>query len=577
MINKFLYFFNKNQKRTLLILFALMFISSILEMVGLGFIFSIVGALSPENMEKNFILDKLSNFIDLNNSKIFLNLLLVFFLFYIFKTIFLIFFYWFKSNFTYSYQENLSSKVFRQYLNQKFSYFFNRNSSELIRNILTEIDQFLVFLGSLLELILEVIVIIGIFCLLSFIDFYFTLLITTVFILLASLYFLAFRGRLNTWGQQRQIFMKKKIQFMQEGFDGLKIIKLLGRENFFYQKFKFHNVNLSKIATLTTFFQSVPRLLLEIVGIIFITLSLYTFYSSGKNLVEITQILSVYVAASFRILPSVNRIVSNLQFMKLSYPALKVLYKELNSFSKEEDIAHEKFQFKKNISINIQNFTYPNSQNFEISNVKIDIQKGQKIGIMGASGSGKSTIMEILTGVLELEKGDVLVDEKSVFKNIRGWQKLIGFVPQKIFILDESLRNNILFGLDNKKFTDNQILELIKKINLEKLLNRLPGGLDGNLGEEGLNLSGGEIQRIGMCRALIYDPEILFLDEATSALDNNTESQILDELKLFKEKTIISIAHRLNTLKYSDMIYYIENGKLLDQGNFEKFKLIEKR
>ena len=345
----------------------------------------------------------------------------------------------------------------------------------------------------------------------------------------------------------------------------------------FYQKFKFHNVNLSKIATLTTFFQSVPRLLLEIVGIIFITLSLYTFYSSGKNLVEITQILSVYVAASFRILPSVNRIVSNLQFMKLSYPALKVLYKELNSFSKEEDIAHEKFQFKKNISINIQNFTYPNSQNFEISNVKIDIQKGQKIGIMGASGSGKSTIMEILTGVLELEKGDVLVDEKSVFKNIRGWQKLIGFVPQKIFILDESLRNNILFGLDNKKFTDNQILELIKKINLEKLLNRLPGGLDGNLGEEGLNLSGGEIQRIGMCRALIYDPEILFLDEATSALDNNTESQILDELKMFKEKTIISIAHRLNTLKYSDMIYYIENGKLLDQGNFEKFKLIEKR
>ena len=196
---------------------------------------------------------------------------------------------------------------------------------------------------------------------------------------------------------------------------------------------------------------------------------------------------------------------------------------------------------------------------------------------MGASGSGKSTIMEILTGVLEIDKGDVLVDEKSIFKNIRGWQKLIGFVPQKIFILDESLRNNILFGLDNKKFTDDKILELIKKINLEKLLNRLPGGLDGNLGEEGLNLSGGEIQRIGMCRALIYDPEILFLDEATSALDNNTESQILEELKLFKEKTIISIAHRLNTLKYSDMIYYIENGKLIDQGNFEKFKLIEKR
>ena len=148
-----------------------------------------------------------------------------------------------------------------------------------------------------------------------------------------------------------------------------------------------------------------------------------------------------------------------------------------------------------------------------------------------------------------------------------------GLVPQKIFILDESLRNNILFGLDNKKYTDDQITTLIKKLSLEKLLKRLPNGLNGNLGEEGINLSGGEIQRIGLCRALIYDPEILFLDEATSSLDVNTESQILDELKIFKEKTIISIAHRINTLKNCDKIYCFDNGRVVDQGNFDKFKM----
>ena len=150
---------------------------------------------------------------------------------------------------------------------------------------------------------------------------------------------------------------------------------------------------------------------------------------------------------------------------------------------------------------------------------------------------------------------------------------MIGFVPQKIFILDESLRNNILFGLDNKKYNDDKILSLIKKLSLEKLLKRLPKGLDGNLGEEGINLSGGEIQRIGLCRALIYNPDVLFLDEATSSLDVDTESQILDELEIFKNKTIISIAHRINTLKNCDKIYRFDNGKVVDQGDFDKFRM----
>ena len=228
---------------------------------------------------------------------------------------------------------------------------------------------------------------------------------------------------------------------------------------------------------------------------------------------------------------------------------------------------------KKKISVDIKKFKYPDSKNFEISNVELNILKGQKIGIIGPSASGKSTIIEILTGISDKPLGSVTVDEKSIYSNIKGWQKLIGFVPQKIFILDESLRNNILFGLDKKEYNDEKILSLIKKLSLEKLLKRLPKGLDGNLGEEGINLSGGEIQRIGLCRALIYNPDVLFLDEATSSLDVDTESQILDELEIFKNKTIISIAHRINTLKNCDKIYRFDNGKIVDQGNFEKFRL----
>ena len=573
MIKKFLYFFDKYQKNFLLILFVFMLISTILEIVGLGFIFTIIGTLNPTNVKTNLFVNKLGAFFELNNTEIFLYLLLFFLLFYIIKVTFISFYNWFEGNFLYSYKENLSSKLFREYLNQDFNYFYNRNSAEFIRNLILEADNFVLYLISILKLTLEVVIVIGIFCFLSYINFYFTILITIVFLFFSTLYFFLFKEKLNTWGIQRQSNMKKIIQFMQEGFDGVKVIKLLGREKFFFNKYKFHNVNLSKIGIKIHFFNNVPRLLFELLGILLITFSLYILYSSERSLMEIVQIVSIYAAASFRILPSVNKIVTSLQHLKLTYPALNVLYHELNNFKKEHQTSDEKFFFDKNISVNIKKFKYPDSNNFEISDVKLNILKGEKIGIIGASGSGKSTLTEILTGISKPTEGNIVVDGKSIFSNIKGWQKLIGFVPQKIFILDESLRNNILFGLDNKKYKDDQIISMIKKFNLEILLKRLPGGLDGNLGEEGVNLSGGEIQRIGLCRALIHDPEILFLDEATSSLDVNTESQILDELKVFKEKTIISIAHRINTLKNCDKIYCLDNGKVVDEGSFDKFKM----
>ena len=547
--------------------------STILEMVGLGFIFSIVGVLNPDTIQSNLFINKLKFFFSLKTNEIISYLLIIFLFFYLLKIIFLTFYNWFESKFLYSYKEYLSSKVFKEYLNQNFSYFYNRNTSELIRNLMTEVDQFSLYLNSILKLILETIVVIGIFCILAYVNFYFTILISIVFLFFSSIYFFLVKEKLNIWGKQRQTNQQKRLQFMKEGFDGIKIIKLLGREDFFFSKYKTYNVHLSKIAMKAHILQGIPRLLFELVGISFITFALLILYYSGSSLVEITQILSLYVAASFRILPSVNRIVTSLQFMKLSYPAMDVLHNELKNFKKSDNIISEKFSFSKDIFIDIKSFKYPTSNNFEISNVKINILKGQKIGIIGPSASGKSTIVEILTGISDKPLGNITVDGKSIYSNIKGWQKLIGFVPQKIFILDESLRNNILFGLDKNKFQDSKIISMIKKLSLEKLLKRLPGGLDGSLGEEGINLSGGEIQRIGLCRALIYDPEVLFLDEATSSLDIETESQILDELEAFDKKTIISIAHRINTLKNCNKIYRFDNGSVVDEGNFDRFKL----
>ena len=573
MIKKFLYFFNKYQKKSLLILLGLMFIATVLEIVGLGLIFSIVGALSSSNAASSLFTDKLSVFFELGKTEIFSFLLLIFLLFYIIKTIFLSFYNWFEGNFLYSYKENLSSKLFKDYLNQDLNFFYNRNSSEFIRNLITEADQFVACLVAFLLLTLEIVILIGIFCFLAYINVYFAFLVLVVLLFFSFLYFFLLKDKLSTWGRQRRSNIQKLIQFMQEGLGGIKIIKLLGREKFFFNKFKFHNVNLSKVSIITFFFQRLPRLLFELIGIILVIFSLFFLYYSGKTLMEITQILSIYIAASFRILPSVSKMTSSLQVIRYHYPVINALYDELKSFKIESPPSIEKFSFNKNISVDIKKFQYLNSKNFEISNVKINILKGQKIGIIGQTASGKSTVVEIIAGILEPSEGNVIVDEKSIFSNRNGWQRLVGFVPQKIFILDESLRNNILFGLDNKKYSDDKIISVIKKFSLERLLKRLPNGLDGNLGEEGINLSGGEIQRIGLCRSLIYDPEVLFLDEATSSLDVDTESQILNELKIFKEKTIISIAHRINTLKNCDKIYRFDNGRIIDEGTFDKFKV----
>ena len=325
MINKFLYYFDQFQKRSLVFLFCFMLISTILEMIGLGFIFSIVGALNSAEIKNNQLLDTLVDIFAINQSQIFLYLLIIFLIFYVVKIIFLSFYNWFESNFLYTFREKLSSKVFKKYLNQNFDFFYGRNSSEFIRNLMTEVDQLILYLISILRLLLEIIIVLGIFCLLAYVDYKFTLLITVTILLFSFLYFFLFKEKLNAWAIQRQFDMQKRIQFMQEGFDGIKIIKLLGREDFFFNKFKIHNVNLCRITARSYFFQGVPRLLFELIGIFIITFALFIFFNSEKSLNDIIQILTIYIAASFRVLPSASRIVTSLQNMKLTFPAVNVL------------------------------------------------------------------------------------------------------------------------------------------------------------------------------------------------------------------------------------------------------------
>ena len=571
--NKLFYFFDARQKKIGLILIICMLIASLLELIGLSLIFPIAGLfLNSSTTINNLIISKFIYFFDVPSNEIMPYVLSLFLIFYILKTFFLIWYTWFENKFLFSFQENLSSNLFKKYTKQNFNYFYNRNSAEFLRNVLHEVSQFSVYLMAMSKFLLEVVILFGIVSFLIYINWFLTLVVISIFFSVTFIYFSFFKEKLNNWGLLRQTADKRRIQFMQESFDGLKNIKVLSREDFFFNKFKKHNLDLYSLSSKVSFLQNLPRLIFELLTIFSVIVIFFILFKDKTHLAQIIQLLVVYVAASFKLMPSVNRILGSLQLMKFNWPSVNILFNEYQNF-KEEDKQNltKKIIFKKEILVDIKNFKHNKDSKFEVKNIKFTISKGQKIGLIGRSGAGKSSLVDILLGVFKPNEGDVKIDGTPIFSNLKGWQNLIGYVPQKIIILDDNLRNNILFGLSNETYKDTAICKLIEKMNLQSLLSRLPNGLDGTLDEKGINLSGGEIQRIGICRALIYDPQILFLDEATSSLDTFTESQILEEIKNFKDKTIVSIAHRINTLRNCHKIYHVENGTIVDSGDFNKF------
>jgi ATP-binding cassette subfamily B protein len=271
--------------------------------------------------------------------------------------------------------------------------------------------------------------------------------------------------------------------------------------------------------------------------------------------------LSIYTLSAFRVVPILARILSSTQNIRFTYPSFEKIFIENNYplLTKEEIV--KKFSFKKEIRIKIDKFFYHNKKNFFLKNILINIPKNAKIGIIGQSGSGKSTLVDIICGFRGLKEKNILVDGKPILSNLAGWHKIIGYIPQNIVILNQSLRENILFGSSKNNFPDKEIKKILKQVNLDRFLKKLPNGLSQIINEDGHNISGGEKQRIGIARALLNNPEIIILDEATSSLDSFTENKILSSIKNLK-KTIIIISHRVNTLNFCDKVYSIDNNTL---------------
>jgi ABC-type multidrug transport system fused ATPase/permease subunit len=443
-----------------------------------------------------------------------------------------------------------------------YSDHLEKNSSILVRNIQNEVSIFTNLAQIIIFLASEFSIIIGIFILLISLE---PIGAITTSLFLSSIIIIFYKiskKKVTIWGTQRQIYSGEIQQNLMQGLGGIKDIKLIGKEEYFLNEYHDLNKKISKITSKINTIEQMPRLVLELIAVTGLTCLIVIMVLLNKPVNEIIPVLGIFVGAAFRMIPSINKIMYASQKLLFSMPVIELLYNEFSYFKNinKQYNNNQKIDFNEEINLSSLTFKYNTSGNYVFNNISLKIKKGECIGIIGESGTGKSTLIDILLGLLTPISGHLSVDNKKINeKNIRSWQDIVGYVPQSIYLTDDTFRNNIALGLNYKEINENKINEVIKYAQLEDLIKSLPSGLDTKVGERGVRISGGQRQRIGIARALYRNTEILVFDEATSALDTNTEIEVMNAINNLKGyKTLIIVAHRFSTLSKCDKIFKLD-------------------
>ena len=469
---------------------------------------------------------------------------------------------------------SIGKRLVEGYLRQPYSWFLNRHSADLGKNILSEVGQVIAIgLKPLMEIIAKGILVIMLIILLILVDPKLALIVG--FTLLVAYYFIfsLVRKYLNRIGEERVKSNEKRFKVVTEAFGASKEVKLGGLERIYINLFS----GSAKIFALTTasafVINQIPRFILEAVAFgSILLLILYTMADTG-SFNKVIPILSLYVFTGYRLLPAAQQIYASFTSMSFAGPSLDKLHDDLKNLKKfNENTEKNILTLSKKIILKNINYSYPNSSRTALNDINLIIPANSKVGFVGTTGSGKTTTVDIILGLLEAQKGTLEVDDTIITnQNTRAWQRSIGYVPQQIYLSDDTVEANIAFGQEIKNINKEAVEKAAKIANLHNfVIEELPNKYQTTIGERGVRLSGGQRQRIGIARALYHNPQVLILDEATSALDNETEEAVMEAVNnIGKNITIILIAHRLNTVKNCDIIFKLEKGRIVDQGSFE--------
>lgn len=550
-----------------MVMLCLIVVGMVLETLGIGLVVPAVAFMTQADFVERYpaiapVLEKIGS---PSQSKIVVLGMLALVGFYAVKTAFLTFLAWWRSRFVFRIQAEVSFRLYQLYLGQPYIFHLGRNSAQLIRNCIGQVADFAHVILQSLYVITEAFVLTGIFCLFLAME-PGGAFAATIVIGLASwgLYFLT-RQHMLRWGVARQFHEGLRIQHLQQGLGGAKEVKLFGRELEFLKQYDLHNLGTAKVTERWATLQQIPRLWLELFGVTGLVAVVLVMMARGEPSVALLPVLGLFAAAAFRIIPSINRILIAIQSMRYNFPAVNNIYSELSVLNMQHRPGNGKpLRFSDSLRLEEIVFRYPSGESDVLCSVSLSISRGESVGFIGPSGAGKSTLVDILLGLITPCSGRVLVDRIDIQTNIRGWQDKIGYVPQAIYLTDDTLRRNVAFGIPNEQIDESAVWIALRAAQLEQFLNDLPQGLDTIMGERGIRLSGGQRQRIGIARALYHDPPVLVLDEATSSLDSVTERGFMAAVhELQGVKTIIIVSHRMSTVEHCDSLHRFECGRVI--------------
>lgn len=571
--------FDRKQKWQLVGLGIMIFIGGLLETLGVSAMIPVVQALLAPDELMGYIdrIPAVKNLCDALSittvKQVTMALLYGMMAIYVIKNLYILLLTYMQNTFITKNRNRMISRVMAEFLNRPYEKYLGADIPTVFRITDSDIPQTFSLILAMLQLASEVVVSCLIFVVLLLNDPGMTLFIIAVFGLLTLFIVKVFKPRLNRIGARNQAIQSRIAKWRIQATYGLKDVKVLNREEFYVRNYYETGKVGAEVARNYAVLNNMPRLLIETVFIVSVLGFLVVYINGGGDITAMVTTISAFAIAAVRVLPSVNRINTYITEIAYTQPSLDFVYDNLQEGMKTDAMLAErraysqveKLKLDHQIELDHISFHYPDSDKNIFEDAHMIVPKGKSVGIIGTSGAGKSTIVDILLGLLHAQTGTITCDGVDIFKNYESWLAQIGYIPQSIYLIDESIRDNIAFGIDADKIDEKRIWEVLEEAQLKEFVEELPEGLDTTIGDRGVRLSGGQRQRIGIARALYNDPEILVFDEATSALDNDTEAAVMEAVNSFHgRKTMIIIAHRLNTIEKCDMIYKVENMKLVE-------------
>lgn len=577
-LKKIFYILPKGDSIKLVILLSLMLVAAGLEVAGIGMIPAFVAIVAdPERVLEVEWLEPTLTMLEISTSRDLLiwgssALVGIFIL----KSLYIITFNYYESRFIYHRRYTISHRMMRAYMHAPYIFHLQRNTAELLRNIAQEVNVFIsTVVTNLLKMTREAVMALAILVFLFVMEPLITLLVISLSGLGAGTFILMNKKKMKEYGQEEQERRSEMIKALNQGLGGIKDARVLNREEEFIEKFRIHALKSTRLLAYIRFIQQVPRPVVETTAVIGMLMVSVLLLWQDRPMSAIIPTLTLFAMATVRLMPSVQQIVSMYTNVRYNMVTINPIYddlKELEEYNArflQDRKSNNQITLNRYIELKNVSYSYPETEEQALNNVSISIPKGKAVAFVGASGAGKTTMVDLILGLLEPDEGEILVDGVDIHKKLSAWQQNIGYIPQMIYLADETLRSNIAFGLAEEEIDDDKVMKAIELAQLESLLKQLPKGLDTIVGEHGTRLSGGQRQRIGIARALYHEPKVLVMDEATSSLDNITEKQITSAIESLKgERTLIMIAHRLTTVKNCDTLYFMEEGKIMQEGTY---------